>query len=135
LGLLALRLQVVNYNSSHTDLLLNDVCLTNEFLKSEIYVTTDGQSTSLSWNKAPIWGLRPDFYYCQTVAGLLIWGVLSNERMGLSFTIAAGPRKRSPSRGPSPVELTTTFYCIRFETSFFIASYDSGKIYSVGRNR
>jgi hypothetical protein len=28
------------------------------------YVTTDGQSASLSWNKAPIWGLRPDFYYC-----------------------------------------------------------------------
>jgi hypothetical protein len=29
------------------------------------------QSASLSWNKAPIWGLRPDLYYCQTVAGLL----------------------------------------------------------------
>jgi hypothetical protein len=27
----------------------------------ESYVTTDGQSASLSWNKAPIWGLRPDF--------------------------------------------------------------------------
>jgi hypothetical protein len=29
----------------------------------EGYVTTDGQSASLSWNKAPIWGLRPDFHY------------------------------------------------------------------------
>jgi hypothetical protein len=36
-----------------------------------------GQSASLSWNKAPIWGLRSDFYYCQTVAGLLMWGTLS----------------------------------------------------------
>jgi hypothetical protein len=27
----------------------------------ESYVTTDGQSASLSWNKSPIWGLRPDF--------------------------------------------------------------------------
>jgi hypothetical protein len=27
-------------------------------LESESYVTTDGQSASLSWNKAPIWGLR-----------------------------------------------------------------------------
>jgi hypothetical protein len=45
------------------------------------------QSASLSWNKAPIWGLRPDFYYCQTVAGLLMWGALSDERMGLSFAI------------------------------------------------
>jgi hypothetical protein len=26
------------------------------------YVTTDGQSASLSWNKASTWGLRPDFF-------------------------------------------------------------------------
>jgi hypothetical protein len=30
--------------------------------ESESYVTTHGQSASLSWNKAPIWGLRPDIY-------------------------------------------------------------------------
>jgi hypothetical protein len=46
---------------------------------------TDGQSASLSWNKAPIWILRPDLYYCQAVAGLLTWGALSDERTGLSF--------------------------------------------------
>jgi hypothetical protein len=46
----------------------------------EFYVTTDGQSASLSWNKAPIWGLRPDLYYCQTVADSLMWGALSDER-------------------------------------------------------
>jgi hypothetical protein len=63
--------------------------------QSQSYVTTDGQSTNLSWNKAPIWGLRPDFYYCMRVAGLLMWSVLSDERTGLSFTIAAGPRQRS----------------------------------------
>jgi hypothetical protein len=27
---------------------------------------------------------HPDFYYCQTVAGLLTWGALSDERTGLS---------------------------------------------------
>jgi hypothetical protein len=64
----------------------------------ESYVTTDNQSASLSWNKAPIWGLRPDFYYCQTVAGLVTWGALSEEKTGLSFTTAAGPRQRSHSR-------------------------------------
>jgi hypothetical protein len=63
--------------------------------ESEFYVTTDGQSASLSWNKTPIWGLRPDLYYCQTVASLLILGALSDERTGLSFTVAAGPRQRS----------------------------------------
>jgi hypothetical protein len=66
-------------------------------MRVESYVTTDGQSASLSWNKAPIWGLRPDFI-CSTVAGLLMWGALSDERTGLSFTIAAGPRQRSHSR-------------------------------------
>jgi hypothetical protein len=50
---------------------------------------TDGQSASLSWYQAPIWGIWPDFYYCHTIAGLWIWGALSDERTGLSFTIAA----------------------------------------------
>jgi hypothetical protein len=64
----------------------------------ESYITTDGPSASLSWNKAPIWDLWPDFYYCQTVAGLLIWGALSDARTGLSFIITAGPRQLSHSR-------------------------------------
>jgi hypothetical protein len=55
----------------------------------------NGQSTSLSWCQAPIWGPRRDFYYCHTVAGLLMWGILSDERTGLTFTIAAGPRRCS----------------------------------------
>jgi hypothetical protein len=70
--------------------------------ESESYVTTGGQSASLSWNKAPIWGLRPDVNYCLTVAGLLIWGVLSDERTGLSFALTAGPRQRSQSRVKVP---------------------------------
>jgi hypothetical protein len=46
---------------------------------------TNGQSASLSWYKAPIWGLRPDLYFCQTFADLLVWGALSDERTGLSL--------------------------------------------------
>jgi hypothetical protein len=72
--------------------------------ESESYITIDGPSASLSRNKAPIWGLRPDLYYCQRVAGLLIWGALSDERTGLLFTISAGPRQRSNSRAPVPWE-------------------------------
>jgi hypothetical protein len=70
--------------------------------ESESYVTTDGQSASLSWNKAPVSGLRPNFYYCHTVAGLLMWDALSDERTGLSFTVAAGSHQRShfPVRVP-----------------------------------
>jgi hypothetical protein len=58
---------------------------------------TDGQSASLSSCQAPIWGLRPDLYYCQTVAGLLMWGALSDERTDLPLTISAGPLQRSHS--------------------------------------
>jgi hypothetical protein len=84
---------------------------------SSLMLTTDGQSTSVSWNKAPIWGLGPDFYYCQTVAGMFMWDALSDERTNLLFTISAGPRQRSG--------LTTIFYCLTFATSLFVSSWDS----------
>jgi hypothetical protein len=103
-------------------LCLIQVCLLSD---SESYITTDGQSASLSWNKAPVWGLRPDFYYCQTVADLLMWGALSDEKTGLSFTIASGPRHRSHFLGSSPLGLLTIFHFLRYETSLFVASYDS----------
>jgi hypothetical protein len=54
--------------------------------------------------KYPSGGLRPDVYYCQTVAGLLIWGALSDERTGLSFTTAARPRQRSHFRVRVPLD-------------------------------
>jgi hypothetical protein len=99
--------------------------------ESESYVTTDGQSASLSWYKAPIRGLRPDFFFRTeygirlTVTFLIPWGALSDERMGLSFVCAAGPCQRRSFLGPSFLVLATVFYCLRFETSHFVASYDS----------
>jgi hypothetical protein len=63
---------------------------------------TYGQSASLSWCQAPIWGPRPDSYYCQTVAGLLMCGALSDKRTGLSFTIAAGTHQHGHSRVSVP---------------------------------
>jgi hypothetical protein len=62
--------------------------------QSQSYVTTYNKSASLSRCQALIWGPRADFYYCQTVAGLLMCG----ERAGLSFTIAAGSNQRSHLR-------------------------------------
>jgi hypothetical protein len=41
--------------------------------------------------------------------------MLSDERLGLSFTIAAAPRQSSHSQVPSPAGLMTTFYFLRFE--------------------
>jgi hypothetical protein len=77
--------------------------------ESESYITAEDQSASLSWNKPRIWGLRTDFYYCQTVAGLLIWGALSDERACLLFTIAAGPGQHSHSRVRVPWDSRSYF--------------------------
>jgi hypothetical protein len=69
-------------------------------IQSQNYVMTDGQSVSLTWCQAPIWGPRPDFYTSnyQNVADLLVSGAVSDERTSMSFTIDAGPRKHSSSR-------------------------------------
>jgi hypothetical protein len=65
-----------------------------------------GQSVLVS---SPTWGLRPDFYYCQTVTGLLMWGALSNERTGLSFTIVVGPCQYCHFRVRVPRDSRTYF--------------------------
>jgi hypothetical protein len=69
--------------------------------------------------------LRPDIYYTLTVMVLFLWDALSDERTGLSFVYAADSRQRSLSRVRIPLGLVTIFYCLRFETSHFVASYDS----------
>jgi hypothetical protein len=69
-------------------------------------------SVSPSWNKAPIWGLRPDFYYCQTVAGLLMWGALSLSLWRENGSVVRSCCWSSPAKlfsGPSPVGLMTIF--------------------------
>jgi hypothetical protein len=59
--------------------------ITKVKVKVKVMLRPTVPSASPSWSKAPIWGLRPDIYYCCTVAGLLMWGSLSDERTGLSF--------------------------------------------------
>jgi hypothetical protein len=43
-------------------------------------------------------GLTSRSLLLSDICGFFIWGVLSDERTGLSFTIAAGPRQRSNFR-------------------------------------
>jgi hypothetical protein len=61
-----------------------------------------GQSVLVS---SPIWGPRPDFCYCQTVAVLFMWGSPSDERTGLSFTAL---------KISSPCHLYLQFYMAAF---------------------
>jgi hypothetical protein len=65
-----------------------------EKLKSELCYDQRSVSQSVLVS-SHIWGPRPDFCYCHTVAGLFMWGTLSDERTGLSFTIADGSCQRS----------------------------------------
>jgi hypothetical protein len=84
-----------------------DLSYSNSWLTqshSQSYVTSDGQSAGLSWNKAPIWGPRPDFCYCQTIADLLMRSALSDKRTGLSFYDCCWPSPAQsylPSLNPS----------------------------------
>jgi hypothetical protein len=78
-------------------------------VQSQNYITTDGQSASLSWCQAPIWGPRPDFYYCQTGVGRPLWrGRVCRLQLLL-------PSTAQSFSGPSPARLII-FYCLRFET-------------------
>jgi hypothetical protein len=56
--------------------------------------------------------------------GLVLWGVLSDERTGLSFAYAADLPVQYSS-DPSPLGLAPIFYSLRFESYLFVASYDS----------
>jgi hypothetical protein len=84
--------------------------------ESQSYITTNGQLASLSWCQAPIWRPRLDFYYCQTVAGLLMWGHPLWWEDGSVVCNCCWSSPLPSFLGPSPTELMTIFYCLRFET-------------------
>jgi hypothetical protein len=94
-------------------------------IESESHVTTDGQPASLSWNKAPFWGL--------TTRSLLLFDSCGFVDVGRSLWREAGsviynsclPSPAQSFSGPSPIGFVAIFYCLRFETSLFVASYDS----------
>jgi hypothetical protein len=91
----------------------------------EFYITTDSQPASLSWYKAPIWGLRPDLYYLYDSYGLLLVGRPLWREDGSEFYICYWPLPAQSFFGPSPLDLATIFYCLTFETSLFVPTYDS----------
>jgi hypothetical protein len=73
--------------------------------QSQSHIVTGGQSVSKSWcwvPSGPLW--RED---------------------GSVFRICCWPLPVQSFPGLSPLGLETIFYCLRFETTLFVASYDS----------
>jgi hypothetical protein len=70
------------------------------------------------WCWDPIWSLWSDFFYCLTTAGFLVWGALSDERMGLKFscTTGFGPCQSSHSR-VRVTQNSRPYFTVSFETT------------------
>jgi hypothetical protein len=79
--------------------------------KSQIqsYGTTDGQPASLSWNKAPIWGLRPDLYYLCDSCGLVLVGRPLWREDGSVVCNCYWSLPAQSFLGPSPIGLVAIF--------------------------
>jgi hypothetical protein len=117
-------------------------------LKDKVKVKATSRLTvsqSVSLGAEPHLGLMTRyFHYSLTVTVLFFWGRLLWREDGFVFCICCWPFPAQSFSGPSPLGLATIFYCLRFETSLFVASYDSqghdvnqsylhGSLYSLAR--
>jgi hypothetical protein len=69
-------------------------------------------------------GVEPQIYYSLAVTVLFLWGALWRED-GSVFCLCCWPSTAQSFSGLSPLDLATIFYWVSFETSLFVASYDS----------
>jgi hypothetical protein len=93
--------------------------LTTHWVKVKVKVTLQ-----LTVSQPVRLGVEPH-YYSLAVTVLFLWGALSDDRTGSVFCICCWHLPAQSFSGPSAVRLVTIFYCLRFETSLFVASYDS----------
>jgi hypothetical protein len=72
------------------------ICL-GKSKSSQSHITTDGQSVSKSWCRAPSGAHDQIFITAWQLRSCFMWGALSDERMDLSSVYATGPCQRSIS--------------------------------------
>jgi hypothetical protein len=84
-----------------------------------------GSQRLTAWYKAPIWGLRPDLYNSYDNYGFFFVRRPLWWEDGSDFYICCWPLPAQSFFGPTPLGLATILYCLTFETSLFVASYDS----------
>jgi hypothetical protein len=71
--------------------------------QSQSYFTTGGlRPISSSWWQVPWDSRHSNFIFQLALAVIVLCNILSDERIGLSFAIAAGPRQRSHSQVRAP---------------------------------
>jgi hypothetical protein len=119
------RTRILSLHWSYPDNGIKTVSLwLNLLIKSQSHITTDGQSVSKSWCWAPS-GLMTRYLLLFDSYGLVfVERPLWQEDRSV-FYICCWPLPVQSFSGPSPSVLATIFYCLRFETSLFVASYDS----------
>jgi hypothetical protein len=87
-------------------------------------IATDGQSVSKSWCRAPSGAHDQIFITVWQLRSCFVGRPLCRED-GSVFCICCWSLPAQSFSNPSPLGLATIFYCLRFETSIFVASYDS----------
>jgi hypothetical protein len=92
--------------------------------QSQSHIATDGQSVGKSWCRAPSGTHDRIFMNCLAFT-VLFCGAPSLTSGRVCLFICCWHLPVQSFSVLSILGLATIFYCLRFETSFFVASYDS----------
>jgi hypothetical protein len=91
---------------------------------------------SSSWRRASR-DSRPEFFFIEHLRSYPLLNILSDERVGVSFTIAAGPRQRIRSRvrvpWDSPTYFTVSDLRLPWTPSLSVCYYHYSKYHSANR--
>jgi hypothetical protein len=91
--------------------------------QSESHIATDGQSVSLAIE--PHLGPMTRYLFLSDSYVLVSVGRPLLREDGSVFCMCRWPLPAQYFSNPSPLGLATVFYCLRFEISLFVDSYDS----------